>query len=371
MGNHNTPIPLYSTNGSPIYPRIIPTAQYAPHIDTKTVVYPQTWTVPCSEDTSPVETYGLDQPNGYIPQQTAMTNAYGHSYRWSQYQQRALENGTTPYIEQNGSTSYTGSAGPFLQTATLRPTVSTEPMSPLNMTSIQSALPTSVTPRKQSDSAITLRQLPEPKPSPDQPARNNLDLLQDQRLRSNIPTTSMSMKESFVKPIINWNSDSPGSDLQNTPASDVSAVDLDTLNPTSGPITNNDVMGYVPITTSSTSQSVISATQARLNFSAGPLLDAIPTPVGTTTYSNFHNYALPTSSSTDSHSLLARQPSQTSLYSFSPDSAAKRNSLSGSSHEAALVSGQRYTPLDQSPEVRHSSNLDNKPMLSHHSSIQI
>ncbi|KAF1955400.1 hypothetical protein CC80DRAFT_94326 [Byssothecium circinans] len=279
IANQHAMMPVYN-NGVPLYSR----TSY-PQLDTK-------WTVPyqTGEETSPVETYNLDQPNAYLPNpNTMLASVYG-SYRWTQS------------THEPGSV-YSSQSVPYIQT-NVRDTTTSEALSPLNMTSLQSSLPSGAHSRLMDP--LPQRQLPIPQPSPAQTTRNIVDQIQDQRLRSTHAATSVSAGESTV--------------------------------------------GYLPTIVNDPGTS---SAGPPLNFGTTSLLTAVPAAIPTT-YSNFRNYNLPTSSSTEALSTMARQNSQANLYSFSPDNSSKRHSAGdASSNDNALVSGHRYMPLSQTESQPH------------------
>ncbi|KAF2798979.1 hypothetical protein K505DRAFT_232118 [Melanomma pulvis-pyrius CBS 109.77] len=276
--------------------------------------YPQTWTIPYSEESSPVDTYSLDPPSTCLPNPLpTYTNMYGVSI----------------------PSSYPSSDLPYVQT-NLRATVGTEEHSPLNMASLHTTLPNCLSQRPRlrqlelPETSVPQRQLPIPQPSPAQSSRNIVDQLQDRRLRS-----AQVMGESGE--LI----------AQTTSSAPVPGV-------------TEGVMGYMPATSSVnepvTTDTRPSSQQQQLNFTTSTLLETMPVSAPPSNYSNFRNYNLPISASTEKLPVLARQNSHTSLYSFAPDSSSKRRSLGDQSNEAALVSGQRYTPLSQT-QTRHAAGL--------------
>ncbi|KAF2471059.1 uncharacterized protein BDR25DRAFT_286461 [Lindgomyces ingoldianus] len=373
MANSNNMIPIYNAVSSAIYPRALPAGHY-PHINTKSV-FPQAWTIPYPEETSPVEAYGLDSSNAYLPNQNTVPNLYGDSYRWNHANQKVLYSGSNPYLEQEASvhSSYTPACLPYPSASNIRATVKTESLSPLSMTSLQSTLPITLPERPHprqvqiSESAAPQRQLPMPQPNPASTSRNAVDQLQDQRLRpapvvngsSHSATGAYTPKASMV-----WNVDGARSDVQGAASGETTSTELsEQLSPpkdyTSSASAAEGAMGYVPVTTSvhNETSSATSTPQQQISFSAAPLFESMVAPTPSATYSNFRNYTLPTSSSTDALAMLARQPSQTSFYSFSTDNDAKRNSLSDASSEATLVSGQRYAPLGL-PQPQNAGNMN-------------
>jgi hypothetical protein len=319
LANPSPMMPLYNGSGLPLYSR----PSY-PQLDTKPA-YPSTWTVPYQEETSPVETYNLDQANNYLPNQQSMatTGTYSGNYRWSNPQDPVSMYGThnLPYAHSNA-----------------RYTATSEALSPLNtgMASLQLSLPDRTYTRP-TDHTAPQRQLPIPQPSPAQTSRNVVDQLQDQRLRSTHGRV-------FPKPGLPFHSDG---EVQAVSTADSSGI-LASRNTASAPINTGDAtIGYLPTTVGESN----AGTQPPLNFGTSAFLDAMPAPAIPTTYSNFRNYDLPTSSSAEiTSTTITRQGSQPNLYSFSPDQ--KRHSACDRSNESALVSGHRYMPLSQS-QSRH------------------
>ncbi|KAF2273410.1 uncharacterized protein EI97DRAFT_461074 [Westerdykella ornata] len=315
--------------------------------------------MPCPESTCSTEPYNLDHTTAYLQNPNAIMGMYGANFQWNQASQRIPLNRPSTYLEdQNSQASYTLAGLPVLQTSNLPPNTTAEAMSPLNMTSIQSALPLSLPMRPHNQAAAPRRQLPIPQPSPARRARNAVDILQDQRLRS-VQTIPGIQMHSFARPALTWSSDSSGSDAQSTPSSEASSNNIVAHSATTRDI--NDTIAYSGITASTKRESVSSNTQQQLSFSTSPLLETMPTVAGTTTYSNFRNYTLPTSSSTDTLAVLARPNSLSNMYSFSTDSSEKQTPLRRSSNEGALISGQQYTPLQPSPDGTHLVELKSQP----------
>lgn len=356
MSNHNATIPAYSADGHGFYSRGI---QYPPHLDTKSVGYPENWTIPNPEETSPVETYGLDQPTPYVSTPSTLANAYGQGYQWSRSNLRNTPAGVHTCLSQDPPASYTTNMLPYLQPGANRP--SNEALSPLNMTSISSALPISLPERlrphhsQPTDSTMPQRQLPMPQPSPTKSTRNTVDLLQDQRLRSAqiASGNSMSVSSSSAKHTVTWPNDTSVSvsDSQSMESSAASSTDHLPQTTTAASVTDvSNLAGFTPVTASSIKAPVTLPAQPTLNFSTSTLLDTIPTP--SSTYSNFRNYALPTSSSSvNPIHVLSRQSSERNLYNFAADNVTKRRSLDEAPSSASLISGHRYTPLGVAPQT--------------------
>lgn len=348
MANPNAMIQIYH-HSTPLYPRTM-SSQY-PQMDAKAVYHPA-WPFPYHDEASAVETYNLDRPTAYLSDQATMAAAsmYGGDYRWSQTDSKPIHGGSNEYMDRDPGSVIATHELPYDQT-TLRATATTEALSPLNLNSFQLALPERPHPQQMptSDPAMPQRQLPVPQPSPAQSSRNVVDQLQDQRLRS--ARSSLTNGATFARPALPQNGNS---DVQVTAPTEASTGGLTTQVATPVPISNSPeaAMSYLPVTTSVSEQLAV-ATQPQLNFSTSSLLNGMPAPSIPTTYSNFRNYSLPTSSPTQTLSPLARQDSLTNLYSFTPDVSSKRNSISNASNDSALVSGHRYTPLSHTPSYSH------------------
>jgi hypothetical protein len=376
MVNPNEMMPIYNAGSSPFYTRSVPTNHYH-QLDTKTV-YPNTWTVPYSEDTSPTEAYSLDHSTTYMQNPNNLTNVYGDNYKWNQTNRKHLLHGHDTYLEQETSipNTYLTHSLPYIQT-NLRAAGGSEVQSPLNMASLQATLPVPLPQRPRSqhmqvpEAGVPQRQLPIPHPSSAQSSRNVVDQLQDQRLRSSQSMGGSSLKApgSYSKAAMTWNPEPSVSENQGNITTDTSSADLmaQATSSTSVSGVSEGVMGYVPVTNSVSeavtesssppSQSQPQQQQQQINFNASTLLESMPAPAITSTYSNFRNYTLPSSSSSEQPSVLVHQNSHNSLYSFNSDSASKRHSTCDQSNEALLVSGQRYTPLSQ-PEMQHAAGFE-------------
>lgn len=337
LATGNRMIPIYSAN-NPIYPRATSAQQY-PSLDTKPGC-PSTWTVPYSEDTSPVDTYGLDQPGAYLANTMPMStpNMYAPSCRWTHTSTKPQYQASSAYIEQGSL--YATNGLPYIQ-SNLR-TTTAEPLSPLNMSSLQESLPERPRARQLHTAEVTAprRQLPFPQPSPAQTSRNVVDQLQDQRLRSAQASIApaMSTGGSFAKPLLPWSGSNGENNINESEAMQSNS---------SLPSTSDGATAYLP--TTSMADEVVTASaapQVNFNFSnTSGLLETMNTPAPTTPYSNFREFRTPQSKA----SPMMRHSSQTNLYSFNSDHTSKRNSLGGeSSNDCMLVSGHRYTPLGRS-----------------------
>jgi hypothetical protein len=186
--------------------------------------------------------------------------------------------------------------------------------------------------------------------------------------------TSLKALRSYSKPAMTWDPDPNVSEIQGNINTDASSVDLiaQTTSSTSVPGVSDGVMGYVPVRNAVNEAVTESSSppsqpqpqpqsqqqqQQQIDFNSSTLLETMPAPAVTSTYSNFRNYTLPSSSSPEQLSVLARQNSHNNLYSFNSDSASKRRSICDQSNEAVLVSGLRYTPLSQ-PEMQHAASFE-------------
>jgi hypothetical protein len=354
-GGQHSPMPLY---GGPLYSRSLSAAQYPGQLDTKAAMYPPRWTIPCPEETSPIETYNLDQSTAYVPNTNTLTSVYGQSYG---YQQRALQQ--KPYLDHSSSASYTAHGLPCVNTSAMRTAPTTEPTSPLNMTSIQSMLPATLPERPRPrqvkvDGTVPRRQLPMPQPSPAQSSRNTVDLMQDQRLRSGqiLGGSAANYHGAFAKPSPSWTVEDSVSDIPSASSTEASATDLMAHTTASVPTTTmpESALGYIAV---SPSGNATTTSAPQLNFSTSLLFDAMPAPATTSPYSHFRSQPLPTSSAPESRSMTRKQASHADLYSFSPDRSSKKSSLGSPLNEAALVSGQRYDPLTQS-QPQHTTGIE-------------
>jgi hypothetical protein len=232
--------------------------QQYPQLDTKPS-YPSAWTEPYSEDTSPIENYGINQAAAYLsnplsnPASMSSASMYPPSYRWTSPNPKPLQHGTNSCFNQNSSFPTHGL--PY-EVSSSRLNTSSKALSPLNMGSMQMALPERPHPRQlqHSDASVPRRQLPIPQPSPAQTSRNVVDQLQDARLRS-AQASTIDSRASFAKPVLSWNVD-----VENQ-INIAGATSIDTTphtnTPGQGTGNADGVMSYVPTTTSMTGEHVI------------------------------------------------------------------------------------------------------------------
>lgn len=352
MANANGMIPVYASNSS-VYSRPMPTQQCIP-FDTKSI-YHSAWTVPYSADTSPVDTYALDQSETYrsSPQSITDTNACESSYRWTRQAAKPLHHGTNALFDQESS--YPTHNLRYIQSN--HSTAINEPLSSLSASSLQLTLPER--PRLLESHApetiAPLRQLPIPQPNPAQNSRNTVDRLHDQRLRPKRaagPITTSTVG-SFVKEPFSWDTD--GDNQTNMP--DVSKAESQFNVASRRHSTTEDAMDYLPITTSLADdvKTASPTEQSQLDFSTLTLLKKATAPTLASPYSNFRECRDPASSSTQ----MARQGSLTDSYGFNSNYPSKRQSLSReSSNDCTLMNNHLYTPLTYlQPET--PSNIDN------------
>ncbi|KAL5391405.1 hypothetical protein DPSP01_001275 [Paraphaeosphaeria sporulosa] len=333
---HQTMMQLYNPPSSPVRSRPL---TYPSGIDNKSIM-PQAWySSPFnSEETSPVENYGLDQSSAYLPTQHSV--AYNGGYDWSTDAKPA----TNSYLGPD-STMYRGL--PYAQ-HNIRNVASSDALSH-SMTSLQLTLPER--PHTRSGLPVSQRpHLPIPQPSPAQTTRNVVDQLQDRRLRSVQAMGGSSLSNGgFVKPPLPFSSDT---DVHGTTTVEV----LSTQITSSAPASTTDTLSCFANTTTSTE--AIPVTPApQFDFSTSPLFDAMPAPAQPA-YSNFRDsqdYKALTTSPTKDMISMARQLSRNNLYSVASASSSKN--ASGAS-DSMLVSGHRYTPLSQTqnhPQHQESS----------------
>ncbi|KAF1965026.1 hypothetical protein BU23DRAFT_575231 [Bimuria novae-zelandiae CBS 107.79] len=341
MASSNT-LMLYNPPANPARSRPL---TYPSGLDTKSI-YPQSawYTSPYnSEETSPMEAYGLDQSTTYLPNQSPITCS--SSYGWSTDSKPAVNN------YPGHDSLYRAHGLPYIQ-HNVRAAASSETLSN-SMTSLQLTLPER--PHTRSGLPLSQRpQLPIPQPSPAQTSRNVVDQLQDQRLRSARAMGGSSFSSGgFIKPLLPLHNDN---DAQITATTEALAAQIST----STPISTSDSVACYSGTLSATTDEVPVSTAPQFNFSTSPLFDAMSAPAQPS-YSNFRDsqdYSKPANSpSTNSTTPMTRQISQNNLYSIGTSSSS-RSSLGGNG--STLVSGHRYTPLAQSPNrTQHQTTLKN------------
>jgi hypothetical protein len=336
---HQTMMQIYNIPSSPVRSRPL---TYPSGLDTKSVL-PQAWySSPFnSEETSPVETYGLDHSAVYLPAQSSV--AYSGSYGWSTDSKPAM----TSYLGHDSS-MYRTQGQPYTQHS-IRSAASSDTLSH-SMTSLQLTLPER--PHTRSGLPVSQRpQLPIPQPSPAQTSRNVVDQLQDQRLRSGQAMGGSSLSNGgFVKPPLPFASDS---DIQATTTRDA----LPAQTTTSVPASTADTAPCCPIV-ATTDTEVLPVTLApQFDFSTSPLFDAMAAPARPA-YSNFRDsqdYKPMTSSPSKTTMPMIRQMSQNNLYCVGSGSNSKGSSGASNS---MLVSGHRYSPLSHTrkqPQYQASS----------------
>lgn len=325
-------------------------------------MYHSPWTIPYTEETAPVDTYGLDQPPAYQPNPTPMTNTnmYDTSYRWSHPIAKSFLRNANAYYDQDSS--YATHNLPYIHTNVRSPATHDE-LSPLNMSSLHLSLPEKPHPRQLSDATAPRRQLPIPFPSSAQTTRNVVDQMQDQRLRSaQVMSVTSTAAGSFVKPTLIWGIEGDNQLAVNV-SSEATSSNVAAQIPAIAPMhsTTDSTLDFFPPTTSENDNATLGASsQLQLNFSASSLLEAMNTPASTTTYSNFRECRVPASSTQ-----ITRQSSQTNMYSFNSDSVPNRNSFSGEASTPNLcTNNSKYMPLSQQPQrtpsidIVHLSSLD-------------
>ncbi|PZD00770.1 hypothetical protein A1F95_02729 [Pyrenophora tritici-repentis] len=347
MAHTHNVMSIYSAGGSSaIYQRQLPNQHY-PQLDTKPA-YSSGWTVPCPEDTSPVEAYSIDQQSSYLPTSVPMANAnmYGPAYRYYPTVKNP-QHGNTYFDQESLNTLPYSTTNVRLAT--------TSDISPLNtgMSALHLSIPERPHPRQynQSESNAPQRQLPMPQPSPAQNSRNVVDQMQDARLRSAqaIPGSTTDNRGSFAKPLLPWG---VAGDVQLN-MSGATSTDGTTQSMASAQLSDSteNAMGYLPATTIGDGPSATNnGSQIHLNFSTSSLLDAMSAsaPVSTE-YSCIRE--------TPNSSEMARQSSRNSLYSYNTDRK-RHSSGTDPSNDCTLVSGHRYTPLGQ-PQSQHSPGRHN------------
>jgi hypothetical protein len=361
MNNPNSMMPLYSVaNNDSSYSRPAGSQSYPP-LDTRST-YPSSWTIPCSEETSPVETYNLEQSGSYLSNSVPVTNPslYAPPYRWISPTSRPFQQATNVYYEQN---PYSGAHGlPYTPSKNLA-AVSSEPISPnnsMNMSSLEMNLPTRPHPRQQyRASEGVARQLPFPRTDPAQTSRNAVDNLQDQRLRSGRGNSA-----SFLRPLQPWN---PNNDALVNAISTASLNNHITVSASADGALDYLATAAIESNTGTTGTS----SSPELNFTSSSLLDAMTAPAPSTTYSNFRESL----SNGKPSARLIRHDSQTNMYSYA--NSQKRNSVDeDTSNDCKLLNGRQYEPLAHQapqessvPESLHRESYDNRGGTLHRPSM--
>ena len=250
---------LYSSPASPVRAR---PSTYPPAFDTKSA-YPQTpwYSSPYdSGETSPVETYGLDQSTAYLPAPNPMS--YNGNYDWTSDNRPSQ----SAYLGHDPSIN----GLPCLQ-HNIRAAVSSEALSN-SMGTLQLAMPER--PNTRSGLAASQRpQLPIPQPSPAQATRNVVDRLQDQRLRSarSVGGSFSLNTGGFVKPLLPSTSDV---DVQ------IISTTADTIagqSSTAISATTTDSVACYPILAPASTQELSVSTAPQFTFSTSSLLESMTT----------------------------------------------------------------------------------------------
>ncbi|EAT81166.1 hypothetical protein HBI56_105180 [Parastagonospora nodorum] len=327
MANSTAMAPLYSMPANEhAYARPTSSGTY-PLIDTKPI-YPSTWTVPYTGDTSPVETYGLEQQTSFLPNNVSVphSNFYDASYRWAYTSGRPLQQASNVYYDED---PYTAMYGLPYTPNKHRITVPSEPLSPMNMSSLETALPSRPHRRYCAPDGVA-RQLPFPQPNPAQSSRNAVDNLQDQRLRS-----SQGGSASFMRPIQPWNPNTE-SLVNSTTATSI----------TNSALAPSAIDGALEILATTAIEgdagTTVTSTSPELNFSTSTLLEAMTASAPSNKYSNFRENR----SQGRTSGQLTRQGSHTNLYSYNTFNSMNHNALGDEgSDDCKLVNGKQYVPL--------------------------
>lgn len=346
MASGNGMVPIYSGGEDVTCPRPLSAQQYT-HDETKPQ-YPSHWTVPYSEDASPVENYQLDQSAMYLPNPTPMAipSMYGTPYRWAHSTQKQPLHGPTGYVDQEST--YPVHGLPYLQPS-FRSNSSIDTRSPLsNMAALHVTLPERPIIRQSyaPGSVAPQRILPIPQPSPAQTSRVSFDLDHDQRLRSvqAIGTSATDEKPPFAKPLFSWSTEGDGH-INGSEAAPTDA--LKAIASAHVPSTTEAAMDYIPSATSASNDGIAKriAPHMQLNFSTSGLLDPMSATTPVSAYSNFRECR----SSNSPPTRIGRKRSQSTLYSIDSNHSPKRTAIAGgTSSNGILASGLRYQPLPHS-----------------------
>lgn len=352
-------MPMYpSTGRETLYPRPL-TSQTHLQLDTKPA-----WAGSYSDDSSPIETYGLEQAPTYLQGSATMSNVemFPPSHRWTYPAARPAHQTPNAYYDS----CYTPNGLPCLPQTDWSSFSVAEPPSPMSMSSLRATLPERPHPRVAS-AAVPQRQLPFPQPSAAPTSRNVLDNIADQRLRAGQAggTSHTGNGAVYTRPPVPWQSSNPTPAVEATPVdAGISAHDVAPVGTALNFLAATALDGNNGATTS--------ASHLELNFTTSSLLEAMTAPtLNAPSYSNFRE------TRTHSQASVKRQDSQAGSYSFRPNSYSKRSSTSSDdSDERTLVSGRRYTPLTplqpQPSAVAESlqrESFDNRSAPVHRSSM--
>jgi hypothetical protein len=166
----------------------------------------------------------------------------------------------------------------------------------------------------------------------------------------------MAANSEYLKAAMAWNTDSSGSDMQSNNALDGNTSELGSLSNskdyTSAATVTDAVIPYVTASGPNSPEPATTSSGSHLNFSTSTLLEAMPAPTSNTPYSNFRNYNLPTSSSTEAANIppvLTSDSPHSNIYTYSVENGPKRDSFGEMAGESTLVSGKPYSPLDHPP----------------------
>lgn len=337
--SHQTMMQIYNDPASPIRSRPL---TYQPGLDTKSILAPGWYSSPYnSEETSPVEAYGLDHPGAYLPNQTPIT--YTGSYGFGSDNKPAMNN----YLGRD-SHMYPTHGLPFSQ-HNIRNVASSDALSH-SITSPQLTLPER--PHTRSDLPISHRpQLPIPLPSPAQTCRNAVDQLQDQRLRSVQAVSGSTIgNRGFMKPSLPFDGD-----IEVHVTTSNEALPTHVTSSATAPSTDPALSYSSAIHTASDETPISSA--PHFDFSTSPLFEGIPA-LTQPTYSNLRDSQdckSTTSSSTKIVAPMDRRSSQNDFYSVGNNS--NYNGLPDG-NDSMLVSGNHYTPLGQpTSQAQHQGSL--------------
>lgn len=353
-------MPMYSSTArEALYPRPSMSQTY-PQLDTK-----PTWAMPYSEQSSSIQTYGLDQAPAYLPGTAPMSNAeiFPASHRWNYPAARPPQQTPNAFYDS----CYDPQGLPCLPPTDWSNFSVAEPPSPMSMSSLRATLPERPHPRATSG-AVPQRQLPFPQPSSAPTSRNVLDNIHDQRLRSGQTGVTSHIGSSVVyakpPPQPPWH---PSNATQA-----VEATSTDDGTSANDPAPVEAALNFLAATAlDGSTGTTTNASQLELNFTTSSLFEAMPAPARNAPYSNFRE------NRTDSQSSIKRHDSQTSLYSFRPSKSSNRSSTSSDdTDERTLVNGRRYiplTPLQPQPSTAAESlqrePFDNRNVPAHRSSM--
>lgn len=260
---------------------------------------------------------------------------------------------STMYLDEPSTASYSSLQLPYLNNTpvTRQPTVTADNMSAFSMNSLQSSLVSPSAPHSSLPSSLENRHLPIPTAT-----RMQAPPSTEMHLRAQ-PTSAVSTAHalSYTKASMAWNPESAVQDNRQNTSSAASACQLlsapDAKSSAPSSLQESAGISYIPVANSSpdTSSNPSSSTV----YTPSSLSGATPSSLDEKYSTSGSNAVQPSGANREDG--LPRSDSTNSLAYYNTEcSSGKRNaSNEQSSQEGALVSGQRYAPLQ--PQTHHTS----------------